>query len=100
MRHLNDHFGIPYENIQAAQKAVRKYRNSQMSCHVPTRKEVLKLERSLLEKVLVNWMRNSTLEVVPSRLQIAEVLEVIRQRRDNADLHRITSMCQEYIRNQ
>ncbi len=99
METQQEHFGIPSENMKAASRAVRKYRNSSLSCKVPTRNEVLKLDAMSLEKLLFDWMRHSTIEIIPSRLQIAEVIDLLGQRQDKEALARLISMCQQYIRN-
>lgn len=96
-----DRFGIPVENIKAAERWATKQRGKyQYHTRVPTRKEVSTLSPQELAPLLIGWMVHSPTEIIPSRVQVELVLELLNQRRDVADLSNLVAMCQNYIRGQ
>lgn len=94
-------FGIPAENIAAAKKWARQQRH-RIDYHtkVPTRKEVLTLPVELLTQLIIGWLVHSPIEIIPSRIQVEQVIELLRQRDDAAKLARLISQCQQYVKNQ
>lgn len=94
-----DRFGVPKENILAAKRAVKKYRNVKLTCYVPTRKEILESDPSTLSDILISWMCNSPLEIIPSTFQVNEVLALLQQRQDLEEVYSLVRMCQQYPRN-
>jgi len=96
-----EQFGIPAENINAAQKWAKKQRKRyEYHTQVPTRKEVLTLPVEALTALLVGWMVHSPIEIVPSRIQIAQVIELLQQRDDISKLGKLVQMCTTYANNQ
>ncbi|MYM23217.1 hypothetical protein GTP46_11225 [Duganella sp. FT135W] len=94
-------FGVPSANIEAAKKWANLHRKRyEYHTKVPTRKEVLSLPVEILAPLLVGWMEHSPIEIVPSRIQIEQVVELLNTRPDSASLERLLTMCQHYIRNQ
>ncbi|MBY0242821.1 MAG: hypothetical protein K2X55_26260 [Burkholderiaceae bacterium] len=99
--HLPDteYFGVPPENIQAAQRRLvmdHQRQRPAINQRVPTRKEVLHLPPDQLAPLLIGWMEHSPIEIVPSRGQIQLVMEVLQQRPDAAELAALLSMCRHY----
>lgn len=91
-------FGIPDENIEAAQKWARKHRKKyEYHIQVPTRKEVLNLPINQLTPLLVGWMVHSPIEIVPSRIQIEQVIELLQKRGDREDARKLLDMCRHYV---
>ena len=96
--HDTDRFGVPVENIQAAQRRNRddKRQRTPVNLRVPTRKEVRHLPPDQLAPLLIGWMEHSPIEIVPSRGQIQLVIEVLLDRPDAADMAPLLSMCRNY----
>lgn len=93
-----ERFGIPNENIEAAQKWAKKHRKKYVyHTHVPTRKEVLRLPISQLTPLLVGWMVHSPIEIVPSRMQVEQVIELLQKRDDHEDSSKLLDMCRHYV---
>lgn len=94
----HEHFGMPAENMGAARKWADKQRKRQQYCtEVPTRKQVKTLPPGELAPMLIGWMVHSPIEIVPSRVQIAQVVELIVQRDDHAAFADVLAMCKNYI---
>lgn len=95
-----DTFGVPVENMEAAKLREQPQRKGfEYHTQVPTRKQVKTLPVDSLTKLLVGWMTNSPIEIVPSRIQVEQVVELLRQRDDADSLERLLAMCRNYIRN-
>lgn len=93
-----ENFGIPAENIRAAEKWANKQRKKyRYHTDVPSRKQVRKLPPGELTQLLVGWMVHSPIEIIPSRSQIELVVEVICQRDDVGSLQDILKMCRNYV---
>ena len=93
-----ERFGIPTENIEAAQKWAKKHRKKyEYHTHVPTRKEVLSLPLAQLTPLLVGWMVRSPIEIVPSRIQVEQVIELLQQRDDGDASRKLLEMCRNYV---
>jgi hypothetical protein len=96
-----EHFGIPLENIRAAEKWAEKYRKKyQYHTRVPTRKEVLNLPAEELKPLLVGWLVHSPTEIIPSRFQVELVLELLMQRGDIVELSGLVAMCKHFASGQ
>lgn len=93
-----DRFGVPAENIQAAERrsADARRQRTPVNLRVPTRKEVRQLPASELAPLLIGWMEHSPIEIVPSRGQIQLVMEVLLDRPDAADVAPLVNMCRNY----
>jgi hypothetical protein len=96
--HDADRFGVPAENIQAAERRGmdHKRQRTPVNLRVPTRKEVRQLPAEELKPLLIGWMEHSPIEIVPSRGQIQLVIEVLLDRPDAADMAPLVSMCRNY----
>lgn len=92
-----DYFGIPLANVQAAQAHPHYNRHLRLNTRVPTRKEVATLPPEQLQEVLLDWMTRSATEIIPSRVQIHEVLCVLKTRADWPALQAVAEMCGNYI---
>ncbi|MFJ3055854.1 hypothetical protein [Herbaspirillum sp. NPDC087042] len=68
-----------------------------LNTRVPTRKEVASLPADELHPLLLDWMTRSATEIIPSRVQINEVLGVLRTRGDWASLDAVVEMCVNYL---
>jgi hypothetical protein len=96
-----EQFGIPAENIQAARKWATKNRKKYAyHTQVPTRKEVRTLPPKALAQLLVGWMVHSPVEIIPSRVQITLVIELLKRRSDVAQLGDILNLCSNYVNGQ
>lgn len=96
-----ERFGIPVENIAAAQKWAKQQRKRYpYHTQVPTRKEVLTLPVESLSPLLVGWMVHSPIEIIPSRVQVEQVIEILKQRDDVDELGQLLLMCNRYVDNQ
>lgn len=98
-QHDSDCFGVPAENIQAAQRrhgAELHRQRTPIHHRVPTRKEVRHLPPDQLAPLLIGWMEHSPIEIVPSRGQIQLVIEELQQRPDAAKLAPLVNMCRHY----
>jgi len=94
-------FGVPAENILAAQRwAEKQHKRRQFHTRVPTRKEVSTLPVETLTPLLVGWMVHSPIEIVPSRIQIEQVISLLKQRDDTEKLEKLLKMCTTYAQNQ
>jgi len=93
-----DRFGMPDSSIKAAEKAAKRQKKYHFHFYVPTRKEVATLSRDTLAPLLIGWMCNSVMEIIPSRTQILEVMDILRNRRDAAQFSQLVNMCHNYIR--
>ena len=93
-----DYFGVPEENIRAAQLRSTSTKHYLHSV-VPTRREVATLPAPELKAMLLGWMEHSPIEIVPSRAQISLVREVLIARPDAAGLASVIKMCTHYIDN-
>lgn len=92
-----EQFGIPAENIVAAQKWASKYRKKyKYHTVVPTRNEVRNLPPPELTRILIGWMVHSPVEIIPSRVQIMLVAELLSKREDVAELNNVLQMCKNY----
>ena len=98
MRHAEERFGIPEENVLAANKRAEK-QSREAPIYVPTRKEVAKLGCKKITAILIDWMCRSPTEIIPSRTQIMEVRDILLAREDAAKLSGIITMCNYYINN-
>ncbi|WP_211475083.1 hypothetical protein [Collimonas humicola] len=99
MRPEFDRFGIPGENIRAAEEAVKRLPLHELHSYVPTRKEVATLAANEITEMLTGWMCRSPIEIVPSRSQIIEVKTVLLNRPDVPELSGLVMMCERYIHN-
>ncbi|MFZ6849125.1 hypothetical protein [Undibacterium sp. RuRC25W] len=97
-RSWEDRFGASDSSIRAAQKAAKKQKKYRFHCYVPTRKEVATLSAELLSPLLIGWMCNSAMEVMPSTTQILDVIDILGQRQDATQFSRLVSMCHNYVR--
>jgi len=96
-----EQFGVPAENILAAQRwAEKQHKRHQFHTRVPTRKEVSTLPVETLTPLLVGWMVHSPIEIIPSRIQIEQVIWLLRQRDDADQLEKLLTMCITYAQNQ
>ena len=96
-----EQFGIPAENILAAQRwAAKQHKRQQYHTRVPTRKEVSTLPVEALAPLLIGWMVHSPIEIVPSRVQIEQVVLLLKQRDDADQLEKLLKMCITYAHNQ
>jgi len=95
----DEHFEMPFEDILEANKKVKKRNHQNLSSCVPSRKDILELEKEKLSDVLITWMCHSPLEIIPSIFQISEVLYLLEQRPDRNDITSLINMCKQYIRN-
>lgn len=94
----HEHFGVPAENVGAARKWADKQRKRQQyHTEVPSRKQVKTLPPDQLARLLIGWMVYSPIEIVPSRVQIAQVVEIMMERDDRAALASVLTMCKNYI---
>ncbi|MYM23248.1 hypothetical protein GTP46_11385 [Duganella sp. FT135W] len=101
MAEENERFGVPVENILAAQKWANLHRKRHnYHTKVPTRKEVQSLPVEVLTPLLIGWMEHSPIEIVPSRIQIEQVIALLNGRGDSGNLKRLLTMCQHYVNNQ
>ena len=89
-------FGVPDENIQAAQRRKSSGCNQQHIA-VPSRKDVATLPPAKLKALLLAWMENSATEIIPSRAQISLVKEVLKEREDVSQIEPIIAMCTHFI---
>ncbi|MFZ6675461.1 hypothetical protein [Undibacterium sp. Xuan67W] len=92
-----DRFGVPSSNIHAAEKWIKRTKNAEFTCYVPTKSEVLHLNSDKLVKILIDWMCKSPTEIIPSKSQISEVKNLLLQREDVHQLSGIITMCNHYI---
>ena len=100
MTNDDDRFGVPEENLLAAQVWLTKHRSEQrqvFQAYVPTRKEVATISPDVLSKILIGWMCHSPTEIIPSRVQIEEVKMVILRRPDAYALTDLLTKCGHYI---
>lgn len=58
------------------------------------------LSQQELAPLLIGWMVHSPTEIIPSRVQVELVLELLNQRQDVADLSSLVDMCRNYIAGQ
>ena len=91
------HFGIPEDNLRAAEESGRRQPRHKFHTYVPTREEVAKLDANELKFILTGWMCNAATEIIPSRTQIAEVKIILMLRPDARELGDVLSMCECYI---
>lgn len=97
-QHDFEQFGVPAENIHAAQKWADKHRKKyKYHTRVPTRKEVRNLPPKQLTELLVGWMVHSPIEIIPSKVQIVLVTELLRARADAAEFGELLDMCRNYM---
>jgi len=96
MKDHSDHFGVPEENIRAAQLRVPGTRGS-LHSSVPTKRDIATLSPTELMTALIAWMEHSAIEIVPSRAQISLVRDALREREDAAELAAVIRMCTNYI---
>ena len=92
----NQYFGVPLANIEAARSHGMKGRN-RSNTSVPSRSEVATLPAKELHGVLFAWINYSATEIIPSRAQIYQVLEVLKTRKDYRELNEVAEMCADYI---
>lgn len=92
-----DYFGVPLANVQAAQAHHHYAKHLRLNTRVPTRREVAVLPAHELHPWLLDWMTRSATEIIPSRVQINEVLAVLRARVDQASLQEVVEMCVNYL---
>ena len=98
MNSVDDHFGVPEENLTASKKWKDKKKKKHLfHIYVPTRKEVATLLLAELKPILVGWMRHSPTEIIPSRTQIDEVRIILLKRNDANELTELIEMCTRYI---
>ena len=100
MRPEFDRFGVPEENIRAAEESVKRQTLYDLHGYVPTRKEVATLAAIDITEILTGWMCRSPIEIVPSRSQIIEVKMVLLTRPDVSELSRLVRTCDNYINNE
>lgn len=93
---VQERFGVPKENLLAAKRAIQKYRNLELTCYVPTRREILDSNKAKLEEVLISWLCKSPIEIIPSPYQVNEVLALLAQRSDYHELSALEQMCRHY----
>ena len=95
-----DHLGFDVFSIRAAQKRGEKLKKHNIGSVVPTRKEVVSLNIDKLQPLLVAWMCHSEPENMPSKTQILDVIDILRQREDAAAIAPLISMCHNYMRDE
>ncbi len=99
MKNGQDHFGVPAENIAAAQKWAQMMSKHPVHTNVPTRNEVATLGHDELHAILIGWMLHSPLEIIPSRTQIDDVRTILLNRSDANNFANLIRMCDNYINN-
>ena len=99
MKSSHDRFGIPEENLRAAEQSAKKQKEYLPHVYVPTRREVATLKTEKLTKILIGWMCKSPTEIIPSRSQITEVRNILLNREDASQLSSLITMCNYYIHN-
>ena len=98
MKNVEDHFGVPEENLIASKKwKDKKKKKHPFHIYVPTRKEVATLLLVELKPILVGWMCHSPTEIIPSRTQIDEVRIALIKRKDANELTELIEICTKYI---
>ncbi|WP_156117505.1 hypothetical protein [Collimonas arenae] len=98
MRPKFDRFGVPDENLRAAEESVKKPNKYELHAYVPTRHEVATLGVKEITNILTGWMCHSPVEIIPSRAQITEVKLVLQERPDATQLSKLVAMCDHYVR--
>ena len=78
----DDRFGVPTDRIINLIRAHRGLIRD--GCYVPTRAEVAEASAEKLWNWLLGWWWESPAELIPSNEQIAEVVAILRARRDAA----------------
>ncbi|MBG7621626.1 hypothetical protein I5R65_19320 [Herbaspirillum sp. AP02] len=91
----HDYFNVPSENIEAA-IAHQSTRPWPRNVRVPTRAEVAALPLDELHRLIRNWIYKSAVEIIPSRKQIAQVLEILHQRPDIDSMPALLALCEAY----
>lgn len=77
--------------------SVQRFRSAAAHAkYVPTRAEVATMPAADLETVLDFWMWESPSTLIPSSAQIAEVLVILLERPDAAELSQVIGWCREY----
>ncbi|MBP1318321.1 hypothetical protein [Herbaspirillum sp. 1130] len=92
----DEFFGVPEENIEAAQYHQRNARR-RLSANVPSRNQIATLPRKELCQVLLDWMTRSATEIIPSKRQIYEVQQVLVSRADRKEILDVVEICTRYI---
>ena len=105
MNYENDRFRIPEANLRAAARFAKMHTRSRfwgdtqmLNSYVPTRKEVATLPKDQIHRILLDWMTNSAIEIIPSPAQISEVKSILLKREDVTELSALVAMCDCYIR--
>lgn len=97
MKFADEHFGVPMENRISAIVSATRLRKRSYHSYVPTRSDVASLSYDDLSPLLINWMTRSSIEIVPSRSQIAEVRKVLEAREDATAFKDLIETCDCYI---
>lgn len=92
----HDYFDVPLENMEAA-LAHQSTRARPRNVKVPTRAEVQTLPPDELHLLIRKWIYKSAIEIIPSRKQIAQVLETLRSRTDICTSHALVALCEAYV---
>ena len=95
-----DRFGFAQTHLLAAKKTAQQAAKRQKQLwysYVPTRKEVATLKFEQLAPMLTGWMCNSVMELIPSRMQIAQVIEILLKRPDATIFSPLLRMCENYV---
>jgi hypothetical protein len=66
-------------------------------CYIPTRLEVMSMPVDDLYFILDGWMWESPSSLIPTRDQIAEVKNVVKERPDQFECKKLIKSCDAYI---
>ncbi|QNB06122.1 hypothetical protein G5S34_04610 [Herbaspirillum frisingense] len=91
-----DYFGVPESNIEAARLRKQRCRH-RFNVHVPSRSEVLDLPPALVGGMVREWINNSATEIIPSRIQVYQLLLTLRSRPDAHTLMDLQGLCEDYV---
>ncbi|MFZ6725360.1 hypothetical protein ACO0K2_07665 [Undibacterium sp. MH2W] len=99
-----DGVGIAQSSVcaapKSAPKSAKKLKQQETLFQAPTRKDLATLAIDELRPWLISWMCTSNIEWMPSKTQILDVLDVLRQRDDAADFLQVMAMCRNYIQSE
>jgi len=84
-------------NRAAAQGSHGSARTVRAGMFVPTRGEVASMPLETLRPILMDWLHESTSELIPSTAQISQVKAILEARPDAAALAGLIEECRQYI---
>ncbi|MDR6739151.1 hypothetical protein J2X56_001137 [Herbaspirillum sp. 1173] len=93
----DQYFGVPLDNILAAQAHSIHSRSSRQCINVPSRTEVASLPPGQVREAIVEWLSRPAIEIIPSKTQIQEVLDVLYTRPDHDAVGDVMVLCEHYI---